>query len=124
MQPWHWPSALARILETSRKKLRIHLDDVSWIKSVELSGPGFLNMSLADHAVLDRLEQRSNHPKLGVVETQAGQIVAIDYSAGCVRPVCHVPLVEMRVVVCRRHERTQTAVPSRRWLAAPGFGSS
>jgi arginyl-tRNA synthetase len=72
------------------EKLRTHLDDVSWIASVELSGPGFLNISLADHAVLDRLGQRRGHPKLGVAETQAGQVAAIDYSAPNVAKEMHV----------------------------------
>jgi arginyl-tRNA synthetase len=48
---------------------------------VELSGPGFLNVSLSDGVVLDRLRQRQNLPKLSVAQTQVDEVVVLDYSA-------------------------------------------
>jgi arginyl-tRNA synthetase len=63
------------------EKLRQQLDSVPWLASVELSGPGFLNVSLSDGVVLDRLRQRQNLPKLGVAQTQVDEVVVLDYSA-------------------------------------------
>jgi arginyl-tRNA synthetase len=57
---------------------------------VELSGPGFLNISVSDEALLSRLEHRRDQPKLGVAETQDGQIATVDYSAPNIAKEMHV----------------------------------
>jgi arginyl-tRNA synthetase len=72
------------------EKLRQQLDSVPWLASVELSGPGFLNISLSDGVVLDRLRQRQNLPKLGVAQTQVDEVVVLDYSAPNIAKEMHV----------------------------------
>jgi arginyl-tRNA synthetase len=72
------------------EKLRQQLDSVPWLASVELSGAGFLNISLSDAVVLDRLRQRQNLPKLGVAQTQVDEVVVLDYSAPNIAKEMHV----------------------------------
>lgn len=71
-------------------RLAEQLGGVSRITSVEVSGPGFLNISLADEVLLEQLVQRQAHAKLGVAETQADQVITIDYSAPNVAKEMHV----------------------------------
>lgn len=71
-------------------KLHAQLAEVPWITSVEVSGPGFLNISLTDTAVVDHLTRRAAHPRLGVVETQSSQVITVDYSAPNIAKEMHV----------------------------------
>ncbi|MGP3971041.1 arginine--tRNA ligase [Streptomyces sp. 6N223] len=61
-----------------------------WLTSVEVSGPGFLNISLSDAALLERLAARLADPRLGVPPTQTSQRVVVDYSAPNVARELHV----------------------------------
>lgn len=72
------------------EKLRQQLSGVPWLASVELAGPGFLNIFLSDEVVLDRLRQRHNQPKLGVAETQVDEVVVLDYSGPNIAKEMHV----------------------------------
>jgi arginyl-tRNA synthetase len=72
------------------EKLRQQLNDVPWLASVELAGPGFLNISLSDEVVLDRLRQRQQDPKLGVGQTQLDEVIVIDYSGPNIAKEMHV----------------------------------
>ncbi|ARQ71061.1 arginine--tRNA ligase [Streptomyces marincola] len=60
------------------------------LASVEVSGPGFLNITLADAALLDRLAARAAAPGLGVPRSQAAQTAVIDYSGPNVAKEMHV----------------------------------
>lgn len=71
-------------------RLREQLAGVPWLASVEVSGPGFLNISLSDAALLDRLAVRLSDPRLGVPRTQASQTVVVDYSGPNVAKEMHV----------------------------------
>ncbi|WP_328590849.1 arginine--tRNA ligase [Saccharopolyspora terrae] len=71
-------------------QLRSKLAEVPWMKSVELSGPGFLNITLADAAIVNQLVQRSEQAKLGVEEGQRDQVVTVDYSAPNIAKEMHV----------------------------------
>jgi len=72
------------------EKLRRQLDTVPWLASVESAGPGFVNITLSDAVVLDRLRQRQSLPKLGVVQTQVDEVVVLDYSAPNIAKEMHV----------------------------------
>ncbi|PRX49199.1 arginyl-tRNA synthetase [Prauserella shujinwangii] len=72
------------------ERLRPHLAAVPWITAVELSGPGFLNITVADAAVVKQLAQRSEQVRLGVAESQSGQVVVVDYSAPNIAKEMHV----------------------------------
>ncbi|WP_059006367.1 arginine--tRNA ligase [Streptomyces specialis] len=71
-------------------QLRTALVTESWMTSVEVSGPGFLNISVTDAAILGRLAARLADPRLGVPRTQAGQTAVIDYSGPNVAKEMHV----------------------------------
>ncbi|UED83835.1 arginine--tRNA ligase [Streptomyces profundus] len=60
------------------------------IASVEVSGPGFLNIDLTDAALLERLAVRLTAPRLGVPASQSGECAVIDYSAPNVAKEMHV----------------------------------
>lgn len=70
--------------------LRDGMADVPWLASVEVSGPGFLNISLSDAALLDRLAVRHADPRLGVPRTQESETVVVDYSGPNVAKEMHV----------------------------------
>ncbi len=88
--------ALALAKKAGRKprdlaeKLRPHLAEVPWITEVELSGPGFLNITVTDAAIVELLAVRSERARLGVAESRAGQIVTVDYSAPNIAKEMHV----------------------------------
>ncbi|WP_245975698.1 arginine--tRNA ligase [Amycolatopsis palatopharyngis] len=72
------------------ERLQPHLAAVPWITGVELSGPGFLNITVADRAIIRQLTQRAEQPRLGVAESQSGQVVVVDYSAPNIAKEMHV----------------------------------
>jgi len=72
------------------EQLRGPIADLPWISNVVVSGPGFINISLTDGALLERVQLRDEHAKLGVVETQTSQVVTVDYSAPNIAKEMHV----------------------------------
>ncbi|POM25603.1 Arginine--tRNA ligase [Actinomadura rubteroloni] len=62
----------------------------TWLESVEVSGPGFLNIAISDAGLLDRLAVRLADPRLGVPASQAGETVVLDYSGPNVAKEMHV----------------------------------
>ncbi|WP_194820260.1 arginine--tRNA ligase [Nocardia sp. XZ_19_385] len=60
------------------------------VASVEVSGPGFLNIGVADSAIWAQVAARLGHPRLGVAASEAGRRTVIDYSAPNVAKEMHV----------------------------------
>ncbi|ONK14786.1 arginine--tRNA ligase [Streptomyces sp. MP131-18] len=86
--------SLARRLGRNPRELAGELRDkvsgAAALASVEVSGPGFLNITLSDAALLGRLAARAADPRLGVPAGQAGETAVIDYSAPNVAKEMHV----------------------------------
>jgi arginyl-tRNA synthetase len=57
---------------------------------VEVSGPGFINLTLSDGFVADHLRAMSSDPRLGVERADHPEMVVIDYSAPNVAKEMHV----------------------------------
>ncbi|MBB0245577.1 arginine--tRNA ligase [Streptomyces alkaliphilus] len=72
------------------ERLRERLAGVEWITSVKVSGPGFLNLHLADTALVERLAARLDDPRLGVPRERSGDVAVVDYSAPNVAKEMHV----------------------------------
>lgn len=60
------------------------------VAAVTVSGPGFLNLTLADAAVWRQVADRLADPRLGVGTPHAGQRTVIDYSAPNIAKEMHV----------------------------------
>ncbi|WP_083884469.1 arginine--tRNA ligase [Nocardia higoensis] len=60
------------------------------IADVQVSGPGFLNITLADRAVWESVAARLADDRLGVPAVEHGQRIVIDYSAPNVAKEMHV----------------------------------
>jgi arginyl-tRNA synthetase len=86
--------ALAKPLRANPRELATRVaaalpaDDV--IASVEVSGPGFLNLTLADPAILQQVVARSADARLGVPAGDIGGVTVIDYSQPNIAKEMHV----------------------------------
>jgi arginyl-tRNA synthetase len=86
--------ALAKRLRANPRELASRVadalaaDDV--IASCEVSGPGFLNLTLTNAAILRQLARRAADARLGVPVTDAGSVTVIDYSQPNIAKEMHV----------------------------------
>lgn len=60
------------------------------VTHVEVSGPGFLNITVPDHLIWNQLSERLASPRLGVGTPDEGQRTVIDYSAPNIAKEMHV----------------------------------
>jgi arginyl-tRNA synthetase len=60
------------------------------IASCEASGPGFLNITLSDGAIIQQIASRLADPRLGVSREQEGVITVVDYSQPNIAKEMHV----------------------------------
>jgi arginyl-tRNA synthetase len=86
--------ALAKPLRANPREIAqrvadsISADDV--IGSCEVSGPGFLNLTLSDTAILRQVAARAADPRLGVPAADTGSVTVIDYSQPNIAKEMHV----------------------------------
>jgi arginyl-tRNA synthetase len=66
------------------------LQDVDGIAEVKVSGPGFLNITVADQGLWRQLDRRLADDRLGVERSEQGARVVIDYSAPNIAKEMHV----------------------------------
>ncbi|QVQ50674.1 arginine--tRNA ligase [Spiractinospora alimapuensis] len=74
-----------------------HLDVADVCGEVEISGPGFLNLTLSDAWIAERASAVRSDPRSGVA-TQSPQVIPIDYSAPNVAKEMHVAHLRTTVV--------------------------
>lgn len=60
------------------------------LESVELSGPGFLNITVPDHVVWEQVSARLADDRLGVAASEDGHRTVVDYSAPNIAKEMHV----------------------------------
>ncbi|MGH2770942.1 MAG: arginine--tRNA ligase, partial [Actinomycetota bacterium] len=77
--------ALARRLGRNPREIaqeiirKADLDDLC--SKVEVAGPGFINLTIADEALGSLLAIRAGDDRLGVAEAEDPEVIVIDYSA-------------------------------------------
>ncbi|WP_227999080.1 arginine--tRNA ligase [Nocardia australiensis] len=88
--------ALAKRLNMSSRVLGAELiealdsDADRLLESVELAGPGFLNITVPDHSVWQQVSARLADDRLGVPASEDGRRTVIDYSAPNIAKEMHV----------------------------------
>ena len=71
-------------------RVAAELDGDSLIARCEVSGPGFLNLTLTDEAIWQQLALRRGDPRLGIPATDPGSVTVVDYSQPNIAKEMHV----------------------------------
>lgn len=85
---------LARVLKVRPRetadRIVAALPETPLLASVEVAGPGFINLRLSDSWLADTLESLRKDPRLGVDASGEGKTVVVDYSSPNVCKTMHV----------------------------------
>jgi arginyl-tRNA synthetase len=85
---------LAKSLRVNPRELASRIADEltgdGLIAECEVSGPGFLNLTVADRAIWRQMELRRGDPRLGIPATDPGHVTVIDYSQPNIAKEMHV----------------------------------
>ena len=80
------------------ERLAGHLAGASQLAKVEVSGPGFINLTLGDNWIAEQADARLADPRLGVAPAVPAGRVVVDYSAPNVAKEMHVGHLRTTVV--------------------------
>ncbi|QFU92931.1 arginine--tRNA ligase [Amycolatopsis sp. YIM 10] len=85
--------SLAKRVGTSPRELAVEVRDAvdtALCEGTALSGPGFLNITVSDHAVWQQISARLASPRLGMGTPELGRRTVVDYSAPNIAKEMHV----------------------------------
>ncbi len=75
-----------------------HLGDSEVLREPEVSGPGFINLTLRDDWIAAQATGQLSDPRLGVLPAEVAQTIVVDYSAPNVAKEMHVGHLRTTVV--------------------------
>ena len=94
--------AAAKAVGSSPRDLAASVVDAAQLSDVcsrvEVSGPGFINLTLEDEFLVTLLRQMAGDPRLGVALAVEPQLVIVDYSAPNVAKEMHVGHLRTTVI--------------------------